>query len=113
MDVLRNSIIAAFAAVVFLVALLSLPLIVTVTVAFLGLLPAAIAASKGRDFFMWWLYGSALFIIALPHAIVVGPAGGKRACPHCAESVKVEAKVCPHCQRDLPNPAVTPATAST
>jgi predicted amidophosphoribosyltransferase len=22
-------------------------------------------------------------------------------CPHCAERVRFEAKVCPHCQRDL------------
>lgn len=26
----------------------------------------------------------------------------RRKCPHCAELIKVEAKVCPHCQRDLP-----------
>lgn len=68
----------------------------------IGLIPAAIASSKGRNFFLWWLYGAAIFIVALPHSIVMGPGGSKRKCPHCAESINVEAKVCPHCQRDVP-----------
>lgn len=38
---------------------------------FIGLIPAAIAHSKGRNFFLWWLYGAALFIVALIHAIVL------------------------------------------
>jgi zinc-ribbon domain len=29
-------------------------------------------------------------------------AGDTRKCPHCAEMVKPEAKVCRYCQRDLP-----------
>src|SRR5262245_32151157 len=32
-----------------------------------GLIPAAIAKSKGRDFLLWWLFGAALLIVALPH----------------------------------------------
>lgn len=31
---------------------------------------------------------------------------GYRACPYCAESIRVEAKLCKHCQRELPS-AVT------
>jgi hypothetical protein len=35
----------------------------------LGLIPAAIARHKGRNFFLWWLYGSVLLIVAIPHAV--------------------------------------------
>lgn len=31
------------------------------------------------------------------------PSAGQRQCPHCAEFVKSEAKVCRFCQRDLPS----------
>ena len=65
-----------------------------------GLLPASIASKKGHSFGPWWVYGSALFLIALIHALVLGQA---RRCPHCAEGIRQEAKVCPHCQRDLPD----------
>jgi hypothetical protein len=37
----------------------------------IGLLPAAIANSKGHSFFGWWVYGFLLFIIALPHALLL------------------------------------------
>src|SRR4051812_47754793 len=30
--------------------------------------------------------------------------GGARNCPFCAEIIKLQAIVCPHCQRDLPKP---------
>ncbi|HXQ12891.1 MAG TPA: hypothetical protein VN805_18010 [Caulobacteraceae bacterium] len=33
-----------------------------------GLLPATIAAQKGRSFLVWWLFGTALVPIALPWA---------------------------------------------
>ena len=32
--------------------------------ALIGCIPAAIASSKGRSFFGWWLYGALFFIIA-------------------------------------------------
>ena len=35
----------------------------------LGLIPAVIAHKKGYLFWLWWLYGAALFIIALPHSL--------------------------------------------
>lgn len=38
-----------------------------------GLLPAAIAKTRGQDFFVWWVYGAFLFPIALIHALVVKP----------------------------------------
>ena len=35
-------------------------------------------------------------------------AGTHRVCPHCSEMIRVEAKVCPQCRRDIPSYAVTP-----
>jgi hypothetical protein len=35
----------------------------------LGLIPAFIARHKGWPFVGWWIYGTVLFVIALPHAI--------------------------------------------
>ena len=75
----------------------------------LGLIPAAIAHGKGRSFMAWWIYGTALFIIALPHAIMlkkdeaaIARRDGQRKCPHCAELIQLDAKVCKHCGRDVP-----------
>ena len=75
--------------------------------ALLGLLPASIARSKGYGFGIWWLYGAALFLIALPHALImkVNQAGiearqlddGMKKCPSCAEIVRGEATKCRFC----------------
>ena len=77
----------------------------------LGLIPAAIAKSKGRSFGLWWLYGFLIFIVALPHALMMRPniqgldeqakINGFRKCPHCAEFVRPDAIVCKHCGRDI------------
>ena len=37
----------------------------------LGLIPAMIAKSKGLSFGLWWFYGAMLFIIALPHSLIM------------------------------------------
>lgn len=87
----------------------------------LGLIPAAIARSKGRSFGGWWLYGALIFIVALPHAILARPLDegiarqqvefGNRKCPHCAEWIKREAKVCRYCGRDVEQNAASPVNS--
>jgi hypothetical protein len=77
----------------------------------LGLIPAVIAKGKGRSFGLWWFYGAALFIVALPHSLIMKAniqaiehqqlSEGMQKCPHCAEFIKADAKVCRYCGRDV------------
>jgi hypothetical protein len=79
----------------------------------IGLIPAAIAKGKGRSFGLWWFYGAMLFIVALPHALLIKADtsaleserladGSEKRCPSCAELIKREASVCRFCGRDVP-----------
>jgi len=77
----------------------------------IGLLPAFIAQSKGYGFVGWWVYGAVLFIVALPHALLLKPnhaALGLQTCPSCHELVKATANVCRYCRYDLTQPARSP-----
>lgn len=63
----------------------------------LAIIPAKIAEKKGRDFWIWYVYGYLLFIIALIHSIAMK---SKYICPHCRSDIDKEATICPHCLRD-------------
>lgn len=81
--------------------------------ALLALLPASIASRKGHSFLLWWLYGVAFWIVALPHALLTGY---RRICPHCDGRIPVTAPACPICGGrialpTLENSAAPPASA--
>lgn len=71
---------------------------IVILVIILGLVPAIIAKLKGRSFFLWWLYGSLVLIIALPHSIF---APILKRCPQCKESARRDANICPHCRTEF------------
>ncbi len=66
----------------------------------LAFIPAIIAESKGRESVLWFIYALFLWPIALVHILVVTPAN-REACPHCAEQISKDAKVCPNCGNNL------------
>jgi len=71
-----------------------------------------IGASKKRGFFGYFLIGLVLPIIGIVAAIVAKPndaaqeeadleRGDRMRCPHCAELIRSEARVCRFCGRDV------------
>jgi RNA polymerase subunit RPABC4/transcription elongation factor Spt4 len=77
-------------------------MLVLIIAVIIGLIPAAIAQSKGYNFFLWWLFGAALFIVALPVSLIIRPAAASRkTCPYCRESIRKDATICPVCNSRL------------
>lgn len=80
--------------------------------AILGLIPAFIARAKGHPFFLYWVGGALLFIVALPVAIFIKPdqavldrrrlEKGERRCSECQQFISVHANICPYCRREQP-----------
>jgi hypothetical protein len=77
-----------------------------------GIIVALIASAKGRSGCGWFLYGFLIWPVALVHILVVGPntrvlterslrRGEAKQCPHCAELIKADARVCRYCQREV------------
>lgn len=75
----------------------------------LGFIPAFIAQKKGRNFFNWWIYGTLVFILALPHALLIKDKksidkkrdyGAKTICGNCGITFifDSETKKCPKCR---------------
>jgi hypothetical protein len=85
-----------------------------------GIIASSVANGKGHSGIGFFFYGVFLGPIAVIHALLlqqnskggVGPIANhisvpfdtktRRDCPFCAESIKIEAKVCRYCQRDVP-----------
>lgn len=70
--------------------------IVIAVAVLLGLLPAFIVRRKGGNFYLWWVYGSLLFLVALPHSLGVKPEA-KRMCPYCHNWGKTSHSYCAKC----------------
>lgn len=61
-----------------------------------GIIPALVARNKGRSAFVWWLFGTALALVAIPAVFLVDDLT-KRKCRECGESIKRDARRCRYC----------------
>jgi hypothetical protein len=76
----------------------------------IGLIPAMIAYYKGHNFWKWWMFGTVLFVAALPTVIFLKPVrdqetqvevNGMKKCLYCAEMIRAETIVCQFCGHNL------------
>ena len=73
----------------------------------LGVITGAIAQKKGDSFLAWWLFGTFLFIVALPMVLLMpakasGRNAGTKNCPYCGTTMKTGQMKCPNCKRSQP-----------
>ena len=78
----------------------------------IAIVGAVVAGKKGRSAVGFFFYGLIFPLIALIHALLLKPSAetsllhqvgsGRFPCIFCTEFVHKTARVCPHCQRDLP-----------
>ena len=72
-----------------------------------ALIPAIIAARKGRNLVLWFIYSMLLWLIAFIHSLCIKEnerskaSKGWHRCPYCGELSRPEATVCHFCGRDL------------
>ncbi len=89
----------------------------------LALIPAAIARTKRRSFFGWWVFGLLLWVPALICAILIQPleprspfghrASSERQCPNCRTRNSEAAARCLGCGQELRSvPARSTAVSS-
>jgi len=69
-----------------------------------GLAAAAVYSGKGGSPVSGFLIGILLGPIGLIIALISGSQLPK--CPYCAERIQRDAKVCPHCRKELPDPNI-------
>jgi hypothetical protein len=69
----------------------------------MAVVTAILAGKRGRDSMLWFLYGAAVWPVALVHLIVlpdetkVVAESGLKLCPDCSEKVPPEARICRFC----------------
>lgn len=79
--------------------------------ALLGLIPAEIARRKGHAFVAFWLVGAALFIVALPVALLIKPnAAYRKQCPQCRSWIDRKASPCASCGAEQAGARRSPET---
>src|SRR6478609_9446994 len=72
----------------------------------------AIASSKGRGFLPWFFYAMPIPIVTIIWALALkkkpvlsdqrgGAVEDMKKCEHCAEPIRLDAKICRFCNRDV------------
>ena len=89
--------------------------ILVVSAIVIGGLPAVIADYRGHNFFLWWLFGATLIVVALPLALSLKATDAalrteKRyrqydrdflECSGCYDSIRLDATSCKYCGREV------------